>query len=169
MRGHGEPCAYCKREMRGDVEPSHPLRATRDHYMPKSRRRGGDETIIVMACYTCNHIKADRFPEQWDRFMQRNPRWWEPRGEKPQPIPATKPAPMPIEHSKYILAHGKKAYRQWVADGCPQKPALRPLRPDEPLPIEYDDPVKQAAFEAAYSKWGRWLLRVAADNDSHPC
>ena len=163
MRGHGEPCEYCKREMRGDVASDHPLRATRDHYMPKSQRRGDDEVIIVMACFTCNQIKADRFPEQWDRYMQRNPRWWEPKGENKKRS-AAKPAPLPIEHSQYILKHGKKAYRAWVAVGCPEKPLLRPLRKDEPLPIEYDDPIKQAAFDATYTKWGRWLLRVPVED-----
>lgn len=166
MRGHLQPCEYCKREMRADVAPNHPLRATRDHYMPKSRRKGDDETIIVMACYTCNHIKADRFPEQWDRFMKRNPRWWEPRGQRPPHVPAEPSRPLPYDHSIYILKHGKKAYRAWVAAGSPEKPLMRPLRPDEPIPIEYDDPLKQAAFEAAYTKWGRWLLRVPQSDDA---
>lgn len=163
MRGHLQPCEYCKREMRSDVAPSHPLRATRDHYIPKSKRREIDEPIIVMACFTCNQIKGDRFPEQWDRFMLRNPRWWDPKGARQKSSPPVKPAPLPITHTKYILVHGTRAYRKWVADGCPEKPEMRPLRKDEPLPIEYDDPLKQAAFEAAYTKWGRWMLRVPVD------
>ena len=75
--------------------------------------------------------------------------------------PAPEPAkPLPIEHTKYILTYGKKRYRIWVEKGCPTPPYdLRPLRADEPIPIEYDDPIKQAAFEALY-KDRRWLLRV---------
>lgn len=37
-----------------------------------------------------------------------------PEGDEP-------PAIIPIEHSKYILAHGKKAYRRWVEGGCPDR------------------------------------------------
>ena len=29
------------------------------------------------------------------------------------------PVLLPIEHTKYILTHGKKAYRRWAAAGCP--------------------------------------------------
>src|SRR5258707_264325 len=74
--GHGEKCTYCQREMRTDVDKSHPLFATRDHVMPKSKNNGNPNPK-VWACFFCNQLKADRFPEQWERFMQRNPRWWE--------------------------------------------------------------------------------------------
>lgn len=74
--GHGEKCTYCEREMRTDVEKHHPLFATRDHMIPKSKINGNQNTR-VWACFQCNQIKADRFPEQWERFMKRNPRWWE--------------------------------------------------------------------------------------------
>lgn len=162
MRGHGLPCEYCKREMRGDVPAAHPLRATKDHTIPKSKRNGkGGPHLIVMACYTCNQTKGDRFPEQWERFMQRNPRWWEFFEDRPT-RPATKPSkavPLPIEHSKYILEHGKRKYKLWVTDGCPVKVEMRPLRGDEPIPLRYDDPVAQAAFEGAYQN-RKWLLRV---------
>jgi len=159
MRGHGAPCEYCKREMRCDVAPDHPLRATKDHYIPKSRRLETDENIIVMACFTCNNLKGDRFPEQWDRFMARNPRWWEPRESRSKPAPVAATPPLPMAHSMYILKHGKKAYKQWVADGCQTPVRMRPLRPDEPLPIEYEDPKSQAAFEACY-RTNRHNLRV---------
>ena len=33
------------------------------------------------------------------------------------------PAILPIEHSRYILTNGKKAYRRWVAGGCHDKEA----------------------------------------------
>lgn len=166
MRGHLEPCEYCKREMRGDVAPDHPLRATRDHYIPKSKRRDTDEPIIVMACFTCNQIKADRFPEQWDRFMLRNPRWWEivagkrsAKAKRPPPAPVV----LPMAHSLYILKHGKRAYRSWVERGCPEPG--RPLLKDEPVPIEFEDPAQQAAFEA-YAKKYRHVLRVPDQGDA---
>lgn len=154
-RGHLEPCYYCKREMDAFVAPDHPLRATRDHYIPKSKRLETEAPIIVMACFTCNQIKGDRFPEQWDRFMQRNPRWWEPRGHR-TPAPQVAAKPLPIAHTQYILKHGTKAYRRWEAAGFP---VYRPLRPDEPIPHEFDDPAQQAAFEA-YAKKYRCVLRV---------
>jgi hypothetical protein len=148
--------------MRGDVAPDHPLRATRDHYIPKSKRREIEEPIIVIACFTCNQIKGDRFPEQWDRFMQRNPRWWEPTAVRPK-APPTKLPPLPIEHTKYILEHGKKAYRLWVADGCALKVELRPLRKDETIPKRYDDPKAQEAYERVYAD-RKWMLRVPPDH-----
>lgn len=40
-----------------------------------------------------------------------------------QPEADEPPAVIPIEHSKYILTHGKKAYRRWIASGCPDKEA----------------------------------------------
>jgi hypothetical protein len=45
---------------------------------------------------------------------------WAYRGEPEADEP---PAVMPIEDSKYILTHGKKAYRRWIASGCPDKMA----------------------------------------------
>lgn len=45
---------------------------------------------------------------------------WALRG---QPEADEPPAVMPIEHSKYILQRGKKAYRQWLASGCPDRAA----------------------------------------------
>jgi hypothetical protein len=152
--------------MRGDVAPDHPLRATRDLYIPKSKRRDTDEPIIVMACFTCNQMKGDRFPEQWDRFMQRNPRWWEVgAGKRSAKVKQTPPAPvvLPMAHSLYILQHGKRAYRSWVERGCPEPG--RPLRPGEPIPIQFEDPGQQAAFEA-YAKKYRHVLRVP--DEGHP-
>jgi hypothetical protein len=150
--------------MLADVAPGHPLRATKDHYIPKSKRVGDDQPLIVMACFTCNNLKGDRFPEQWDRYMALNPRWWEPRENgKRMRMPPPKAAPtMPIEHTKYILEHGKKKYKSWVESGCPAQVELRALRPDEPLPIEYDDPKSQAAFESHY-RTNRHNLRVPVD------
>lgn len=51
---------------------------------------------------------------------------WSNRGSA---IADEPPQVMPIEHSKYILAHGKKAYRRWIASGSPDKeaPAVCPV------------------------------------------
>jgi len=35
-------------------------------------------------------------------------------------ITEERPATIPFSHSKYILAHGKKAYRRWVNNGSPR-------------------------------------------------
>lgn len=169
--GHGLPCTYCNRAMQTDVEVSHPLYATRDHFYPRSKNNGNPNKK-VWACYQCNQIKADRDPIQWERFMARNPRWWllpmwneehRTTAAKLSAPVIEKPRPLPLAHTKYILTHGKKAYRIWVADGCPEKLALRPLRKDEPFPIEFDDPIKQAAWESVY-KDRKWLLRVPIDD-----
>lgn len=45
---------------------------TRDHVLPRSR--GG--RVTVPACWTCNNIKGDMTPQQWEAFMQANPQWW---------------------------------------------------------------------------------------------
>lgn len=66
---HGEPCPYCLRKMdRGSWK----LVPTRDHVMPVSR--GGTRKIIC--CLTCNGIKGDMLPQQWEIYMANNPGWW---------------------------------------------------------------------------------------------
>lgn len=161
VRGYGETCAYCKRELI-DIDPKGSLFPTRDHVIPRSKLNGVPGKI-VWACRKCNQLKADRFPEQWERFMHRNPRWWEHpviTGEPKKRAAVKKPEPLPLLHTQYILEYGKREYKLWVAKGCPPPLfTLRPLRKDEPIPIEYDDPIKQAAFEAAY-KNRRYMLRV---------
>lgn len=160
-------CEYCKRTLVKTGDPANQLYATRDHYIPKSKNRAGPHKL-VWACRLCNEMKADKLPAQWERFMLRNPRWWEhpfvtgkPRA-KPEPV-----APLPLLHTRYILEYGKKAYKSWVAKGCPPPLfTLRPLRNDEPIPIEFEDPVKQAAFEAHYAG-RRSMLRVPIEEESH--
>jgi hypothetical protein len=66
--GCGVHCVYCKREMI-PYSDSHP---TRDHVHPKSK--GGDRT--VWACVTCNQLKTDMLPDEWQTYMDENPRWW---------------------------------------------------------------------------------------------
>lgn len=71
VRGHGEYCAYCKREMVA-YSMTHP---TRDHVMPRSK--GGRKTVL--ACVTCNNLKGNMLPEAWACFMEANPGWWAKR------------------------------------------------------------------------------------------
>lgn len=48
-------CFYCRCAM--DLGGSGPSRATRDHFIPRSR--GGKQAgNLVGACYTCNHTKS---------------------------------------------------------------------------------------------------------------
>ena len=68
ISGDGEYCTYCKREMVA-YSDTHP---TRDHVTPKSM--GGTRT--VWCCTTCNGIKSNMLPSQWQRYMNENPRWW---------------------------------------------------------------------------------------------
>lgn len=154
MRGHLQPCEYCKREMRTDVENDHPLFATRDHFVPKSKNNGNPNKLVP-ACFQCNQIKADRFPEQWERFMLLNPRWWEKptwndehRATAAKLPPPEKPKPPPYWQTMRFLKNAQ--YAKW-----------RPLRRDEPFPIEFEDPIRQAAWESIY-KDRKWLLRVPA-------
>jgi hypothetical protein len=41
------------------------------------------------------------------------------RGRHTMDVIDNTPVLLPIEHTKFILTHGKKAYRRWVAEGCP--------------------------------------------------
>lgn len=68
MRGHGKYCAYCKREM-VLYSPTHP---TSDHVVPRSK--GGTRTIL--ACKTCNGMKGNMMPNEWQKFMHNFPKWW---------------------------------------------------------------------------------------------
>jgi hypothetical protein len=68
VRGHGEYCTYCRREMVA-YSLTHP---TRDHVVPRSK--GGKRTVL--ACATCNHMKGDMMPNEWQEFMSRFPFWW---------------------------------------------------------------------------------------------
>ena len=47
----GEPCYYCKRPMRGDMQR---LRPTRDHY----NRFKNDRKFVVICCFECNQLKG---------------------------------------------------------------------------------------------------------------
>lgn len=159
-------CTYCKREMTArrllQFGRLTGLERTRDHYIPLSRGGKNVKENIRPACYRCNSIKGNMMPDEWDQFMRENPLWWAAQANLPKRqtnAPLAKLAP--VSHLRSMTAEENarriKAYQE-------SQPQLRPLRKDEPFPIEYDDPVKQAAFEAAYSKWGRWLLRVPVDN-----
>lgn len=150
-------CEYCDRTLvKVDPIGNDPLYATRDHFVPKSKNRGGPHKM-VWACRLCNSLKADRMPEQWTRFMQRNPRWWEHpyfTGERRRRVtlpPERKPPP-PYWQTMRFLRNAE--FRDW-----------RPLRKDEPIPKRYDNPVAQAAYEAVY-KDRKWMLRVGPGYNS---
>lgn len=70
-RSHqGKPCPYCQRPM---LHLTHrTLAPTRDHVVPKSR--GG--RAVVVCCITCNGIKGNMLPEEWESFMAAHPEWW---------------------------------------------------------------------------------------------
>lgn len=65
-------CDYCEREISTRLVPDDPLRATRDHVIPRSK--GGTKTVF--ACLACNNIKGDMMPDEWSAYMAENPRWW---------------------------------------------------------------------------------------------
>lgn len=67
----GLPCRWCGRPMKSTRAKGR-LAATRDHVKPKSQ--GG--IAVVWACRACNEVKRDMGLDEWQRFMERNPRWW---------------------------------------------------------------------------------------------
>lgn len=109
-------CTYCKREMRPArlVRVNDPLTRTEDHVIPLSR--GGTDTKEnrVPACLRCNSIKGNMMPDEWAAYMEANPMWWT-LTKYQRRIRALGTPPLPMEHSLYILQHGKKAYREWIA------------------------------------------------------
>ncbi|MBR0875017.1 HNH endonuclease [Bradyrhizobium tropiciagri] len=163
---HGGICAYCRRktEMPSMLPGKHhDLIATVEHIIPLCRGGPMKGDNVTLACAACNSLKADKSPHQWAEFMMDNPQWWLKsklcRVRVTMPVKA---AVLPIDHSRYILAHGKKAYKRWIEKGCPPPiEATRPLHRDEPVPIEFTDPGQQAAFETYASKY-RHVLRVPA-------
>ncbi len=55
-------CYYCnKGPLLKEEDNSHPMVATLDHVIPRSKGGGEyDEDNLVVACYSCNNKKADK-------------------------------------------------------------------------------------------------------------
>ncbi len=102
---HMKVCTYCQRQMLPRDTDS-PLESTRDHVHPLSK--GGRKTVA--ACWHCNNLKGDMLEAEWAAFMTAHPEWW--RRHEFQRNRQTKH--LPIEHSQFILKHGKEAYHKWV-------------------------------------------------------
>lgn len=148
-RGHGEKCTYCKRRLESVGSLSR-VAATRDHVVPKSR--GGREK--VWACRQCNELKRDMLPNDWRAFMECYPEWWNNPMFKRYGVPEKrrrawgrgpsnqKPQDGTYSDTKYILEHGKKAWRARIEAGM-EIPTV--------VPLAYpNDPKAQAAYEAVY-------------------
>lgn len=155
-------CAYCKREMTArsllQFGRLTGLERTRDHYIPLSRGGTNAKDNIRQACYRCNSIKGNMMPDEWTAFMAANPCWWAKQANVKRlgNLPLAKLAPMADMRSMTAEENARriKAYLE-------TNPQLRPLRNDEPIPLRYDDPKAQAAYEAVYQN-RKWLLRVSA-------
>lgn len=107
VRGDGEYCTYCEREMVA-YSATHP---TRDHVFPKSK--GGVKT--VWCCTKCNQAKGDMLPEEWERFMRKFPDWWRVPGRE-------------AEGRKEMFANRRRlAAQMMVRDANPGKPKRRPI------------------------------------------
>lgn len=132
---HGRRCPYCCRQM----DLNHPrLTPTRDHVVPRSY--GGRK--IVICCLTCNGIKANMLPEQWESYMAANPGWWlltkaerrlrtrqarnssghmirhQPeRQGSPKPAPVVVPPeliwPTPDQFSQMVAEESKRRHPNW--------------------------------------------------------
>jgi hypothetical protein len=116
-------CAYCGRET---VFPSvlpdtrSDLTATVDHVVPISRGGQARGSNCVLACMTCNNLKADMMPQEWRAFMLSTPGWW-----------------------------WKEPFRL-RRNGVLRQPRAQPSTAPASMPWEYEDPRAQAAFEAVY-------------------
>lgn len=154
-------CSYCKRETHKRVLSFDGLRRTRDHYIPISKGGSNAKENIRIACYRCNHLKGDMMPDEWEQYMLDNPLWWTKQANIKcySPAPITRQAPA-LDIKSMTAEENARRIKAYLE----KNPPLRPLRKDEPFPIEYDDPIKQAAWESIY-KDRKWLLRVPATVD----
>lgn len=122
---HGGRCVYCQRKTQmPSMLPgaNHQLTATIDHILPLCRGGTMKGDNITLACQRCNGLKGDMTPHQWAEYMMLNPKWWE--GTRFQrKMGREMGRPLPIEHTRYIFEHGKKAYREWVAASSLEKEA----------------------------------------------
>lgn len=176
-------CTYCRRRTKPMTAAS-PLALTRDHY-PVPKSQGGTRT--VPACYQCNHLKGDMSPEAWDAWMAANPQWWEKpefqrfkaapfqrkhRNMTPfmrlmeadaQPLPRIpKPKMTAAETIEWLSRAGGSQPPSAAVEAIPPQagfPPVRHLAAPATVPIAYDDPAQQAAFEAVYRN-RLYLLRV---------
>ena len=73
---HKGLCAYCGRKtilMRKDTLPtsmgqqSYWARATRDHILPRVLGGSNRMSNLVLSCYRCNHIKAEKYEPKHKR------------------------------------------------------------------------------------------------------
>lgn len=60
-------CQYCSQKFQ-------PSKLTLDHIVPKSKGGVSSWSNLVAACYSCNHAKGDRTPEEWGHPLARTPK-----------------------------------------------------------------------------------------------
>lgn len=147
-------CSYCRRktEMPSVLRPAHALTATVEHIVPLSRGGAMRGDNITLACSLCNGLKGNMTPQEWTEFMIANPGWWRKAAGKI----------VPVAETKMIRREGKKAWRIW-------RQGQENVRIPTSVPVEYDDPIAQAAFEGVY-KNRLHMLRVpttTAGDDGH--
>jgi hypothetical protein len=56
---HDGLCHWCAGPTLIDAPPAHPMRATRDHVVARSKH-GGGAANVVLACQACNLARASR-------------------------------------------------------------------------------------------------------------
>jgi 5-methylcytosine-specific restriction endonuclease McrA len=80
-RQHADPllkkqrnqCHYCGQMVSRKYDTSHPLRATLDHRIPRSRGGVNARHNLVIACYACNAAKANKTDVEFVHELLRNP------------------------------------------------------------------------------------------------
>lgn len=95
-------------------------------------------------------------PDDWERYMRDHPLWWtiQVNVRRDIGIPLAVKAPMSDLRSM-TAAENARRIKAYLEKNVP----VRPLRKDEPVPVEFEDPGQQAAFEAYAMKY-RHMLRV---------
>lgn len=60
-------CYWCADVMNGNIGQPH--KRTVDHLIPLVHGGRDDESNWVLACYRCNHEKADMLPDEFERYL----------------------------------------------------------------------------------------------------
>ena len=67
-------CHWCGRSVKvKKTAPSDPLRATIDHFIPRSQGGPNAKSNLVLACFQCNQAKSNKPPEEFARLVSRAP------------------------------------------------------------------------------------------------
>lgn len=63
VRKYKSRCVYCDQRVSMALPEAHPLRATRDHLLPRSLGGSNGLSNLVLACRNCNQTRGNQKPQ----------------------------------------------------------------------------------------------------------